>query len=188
MGFAAPLMAIAGIAGAGISAYGAYEGAQANAASAAYQSQVAKNNALIANQNAAWAAQAGSAKEAAQGMKNAAAVGSLKAKQAASGIDVNSGSSANVAAAASELGELDLMTTRSNAARDVYGYEVQSTSDTAQSQLLQSQSQNYSNMAPLSALGTFLSGASSVGGKYAGWNSNFGGGGSSSGNTNVLGF
>ena len=188
MGFAAPLLAIAGIAGAGLSAYGAYEGAEANAAAANYQAQVARNNAQIAQENGVMTAQAGAAKEAAQGMKNAAMVGRLKAAQGASGIDLDTGSSADVSASASELGELDLGTTRSNTAKDVYGYEVAATGDIAQTQLLQSESSNFSAMAPVSALGTFLTGASSVGSKFA----SFGGGSSSGGSgpfsASVFGF
>lgn len=166
MGFALPVMALVGAA---VSAYGSYESAKSNAAAANYQSQVAKNNAQIAQQNAVFSAQAGAAKESAQGMKNAAAVGNLKAKQAASGVDVDTGSSANVMAAAKELGSLDLGTTRSNTSKEVYGYEVAATGDTAQAQLLQSEASNYSNMAPISALGTFLTGAGSAGSKYASW-------------------
>lgn len=174
-----------GLFGSAISAVGSYESAQANAATAAYQAQVAQNNATIARQNASWSAEAGAAKEAAQGMKNAAQVGQLKAKQAASGVDLTSGSSANVAASASELGELDLGTTRSNTSRNVYGYEVEATNDVAQSQLLQTESQNYSAMAPIGALGTFLSGASSVGSRMFNSGSGFGG---SSGGSGVAGF
>lgn len=166
MGFALPVM---GLIGSAVSAYGAYQGAQANAAAANYQAQVARNNALIARQNAAWTAASGAAKEAAQGMKNAAAVGNLKAKQGASGVDINTGSSANVRAAAAELGQLDLATTRSNTSREAYGYEVAATGDVAQANLLQSEASNYANMAPISSLGTFLTGASSVGSKYASW-------------------
>lgn len=175
MGFAAPIMAVAGIAGAGLQGFGAYESAEANASAASYQAQVARNNAVIASQNAAWTAASGAAKEATQGMKNAAAVGNLRAKMGASGVDVNTGSSANVRAAAGELGQLDLATTRSNTSREAYGYEVAASGDIAQSNLLTSEASNYSTMAPIGALGTFLSGASSVGGKFANLSTGSGG-------------
>lgn len=179
MGFA---LAAASLVGAAVSAYGSYEQGQANAAAANYQAQVARNNAVIAEQNVAWTGESGAAKESAQGMKNAAAVGNLKAKQGASGIDINTGSSANVRAAAAELGELDLGTTRSNTSREAYGYEVAATGDTAQAQLLQTEASNYASAAPISALGTFLTGASSVGSKYSSW----GGGGSSGAGSGVF--
>jgi hypothetical protein len=169
MGFAAPVLAVAGIAGAGLNALGAYNSNEAASQSAAYQAQVARNNAVIAGENVGWTAASGAAKEAALGMKTAAAVGKMKATQGASGVDVNTGSSANVRASAAEFGALDQMTSRSNTAREAYGYEVQATGDVAQAQLLETESTNYANAAPISALGTFLSGASSVGGKWSSW-------------------
>src|SRR5262249_9682726 len=96
-----------------------------------------------------------------------AAGGKMKATQGAAGVDVNTGSAAAERVAATELGALDEMTSRSNTSREAYGYEVQATGDIAQSQLLETESQNYANATPISALGTFLTGASSVGGKYA---------------------
>lgn len=182
MGFDPVSLAVMGVAGAGISGFGAYEKGQseqqqfdAQAANADYQSQVAANNALIANQNVAMTEQAGVAKEAAQGMKTAASVGTIKAAQGASGIDVNTGSAAQVREAAAELGAQDALTIRSNTAREAYGYEVASTSDTASSKLLTSEAgqareagDNAAEAGDISALGTFLSGASSVGSKYSG--------------------
>jgi len=174
-------MAVLGIAGAGISAFGAYEQGQAQAANATYQAQVAANNAMVARENASLAAASGAAREATQGMKTAATVGAIKAGQGASGIDVNTGSAASVRQAASKLGALDLATTRSNTSREVYGYEVAATNDVAQSQLLTSEATQAKTAGDISALGTFLSGASSVGGKYAnlqlGSNLNAGSGG-----------
>jgi hypothetical protein len=163
------IMAV-GVAGAGVQAAGAYEQGQAQSQAAAYQAQVARNNSLIANQNAAWTEESGVAKETAQGMKTRAAVGSIKAGQAASGIDVNTGSAADVRSSASALGMLDAMTIRSNTAREAYGFEVAATSDQAQAGLLDMESKQAQEAGDISALGTFLSGASSVGsrwGKYS---------------------
>src|SRR5215475_9180774 len=159
-------MAVAGLAGTAISAMGVRNQAEANAQAAAYQAQVAQNNAMIERQNEAWAGQAGAAKEAIQGMKNRAEVGTIKAKQGAAGIDVNTGSAAQVTTAAKELGVLDTATTRSNSAREAYGYAVAATGDVAQSQLLQTEAKNYQESATPAALGTFLSGASSVGSNW----------------------
>jgi hypothetical protein len=158
---------VAGLAGGGISAFGAYEGGKARAASADYQAQVAKNNAMIARQNASWEAASGAAKESAQGMKTAASAGTAKAAQGASGIDVNTGSAANVRGAIAKLGALDALTIRSNTARAVYGYEVAATSDEAESKLLSAEAKQAGTAGDISALGTFLSSASSVGSKYA---------------------
>lgn len=159
-------LAVLGIAGAATSAFGAYEQGQSQSAAATYQSQVAANNAMIAKQNIAMTEASGAAKEAAQGMKTAAGAGAIKAGFGASGVDVNTGSAANVRSAAGKLGALDALTIRSNTAREAYGYEVQETSDTAQSQLLQMEASQAKTGGDISALGTLLSGVSSVGGKY----------------------
>ncbi len=167
MGFDPVTMAVIGIAGAGISAFGAEEAGQARAANADYQSQVARNNAEIARQNVALTQGAGAAKEAAQGMKTRAAGGAIRAGFGASNIDVNSGSARDVETSAAKLGALDALTIRSNTAREAYGYQVAATSDTAESQLLTQQAGQERTAGDIGALGTFLSGASSVGGKYA---------------------
>src|SRR5947209_1984568 len=95
---AAGVSAVAGLAGAGISAYGAYEQGQATKNAALYQSQVAQNNAKIAKQNADWDIEAGEIAAANRGQQVRAAVGSQKASQGASGVDVNTGSAADVRA------------------------------------------------------------------------------------------
>lgn len=120
---------------AAVSAYGAVSTSEAQASEAKYQSRVADNNAIIAQQNASWAAQAGNAQAEQKQLQTRAKVGGIVAAEAASGLDVNSGTALDVRSSASELGELDAINIRSNAARTAYGYNVQSTSDQNQSQL-----------------------------------------------------
>lgn len=169
MGFDPVSMAVAGVglAGAGISAVGAYESGQATGAAADYQAQVAKNNAAIARENEGMTEASGAAKEAAQGMKTRAAVGQTLAAQGSSGVDVNSGSTVKVRESEAKLGALDALTIRSNTAREAYGYEVQETSQEAQATLDKMQADQARKAGAISALGTFLTGASSVGGKFA---------------------
>jgi hypothetical protein len=163
----APMAAVGGLVGAGISAYGSYQSMEAQSANAAYQAQVAANNAKIAQQNAAMDIQAGEIQAANQGLKTRAAVGTIKAQEAAQGVDVNTGSFTKVRAAASEIGMMDALTLRSDAAKAAYGQEVAATSETAQSGLYTAQSQQASAAAPIGALGGLLSSASSVGSTYA---------------------
>jgi hypothetical protein len=172
MGFAAPVMLAMGVAGAGISAIGAYDQGQAASANAQYQAQVARNNAAIAGQNETWTSASGAAEEAAQGMKTRARVGSIKAAQGANNIDPNTGSATSTSTAAREVGDLDAMTIRSNTARKAYGYAVEAESDTAQSQLLEQEGSQAKTAGDLSAAGTLLSGVSSVGSKWAGFQNN----------------
>lgn len=171
MGFLAalPMAAISlgmGAVGTGISAFGAVEGAQAQSANAAYQSQIAANNAKIANQNASWTMQSGEAQAQQEGMKTRSEVGAIKAAQAGNNIDVNSGSAVDVRSSASQLGELNALTIRSNASRQAYGYETQSMNETAQSQLEASQSSQALDAGMFSVAGSLLGGASSFAGNY----------------------
>lgn len=168
----APLMAItvgAGLVGAAINAGASGDALRAQSANAAYQAQVARNNAAIATQNATMDTQSGEIAAVNQGLKTRAAVGKTLAAQGASGIDVNVGSAPKVRAAESELGLLDAMTIRSNAAKKAYADTVQATSFTAEGGLLGQEASQATSAIPEAEFGTFLSGASTVGsslGKY----------------------
>jgi len=169
MGFDPVTLTALAVGGAGLTAFGKLESGNAASEAANYQAQVYQNNQTIANQNADWAEQAGSAKEAAQGMRTAATVGSIKAKQAASGVDVNTGSNKDVTSAAADLGKLDALTIRSNTAREAYGFEVQATSAGAQAGLSQMEASHDTEAGDIGAASSLISGASSAFGKYAQW-------------------
>ena len=68
-------------------------------------------------------------------MKSGANVGSIKATQAASGVDVNKGSALDVQSSARELGELAATHTQENAQERAWGYRVQASNDVAQAEL-----------------------------------------------------
>lgn len=166
------------VAGGAMAAKSKMDSAAAQSSNAAYQAQVAENNAKIANTNAELETQSGEIQAANNEMKTRSKVGTTMAQQGASGVDVNSGSSVGVRAGESELGMLDSLTIRSNAARRAYGYQVAATGDTAQSGLLTTESQQIKEAAPWQAGASLLSSASSVGGKFASFqNANPGGGG-----------
>lgn len=168
------ISAVAGLAGAGISAAGAYEQGQAASESYSYQSQVAANNAKLAQQQGKLDIQSGEIAAVDQGLKTRAKVGSEKAQQGASGIDVNTGSAADVRAGTASMGMLDVSTIRSNAAKKAYADEVQANSDTAQGQLDTFAGEQAETGADIGAAGTLLSGVSTVGGNYAKFQNSFG--------------
>ena len=168
-----PLL-VAGWAGTAISGVGQYEAGQARSQAAAYQAQVAANNAEIARRNATMDIQSGETAAVNQGLKTAQRVGQEKATQGASGLDVNSGSAVAVRAGTAQVGMLDALTIRSNAAKKAYGEQVQATSDTAQSQLLSAESSQAATAGEIGAAGTLLSGASTVGANYTKFQSQFG--------------
>lgn len=176
-----------GAAGSAVSAYGSYESGQANAQAAAYQAQVAANNAKIATENSKLDIQAGETAASNQELKTRGTVGSEKASQGASGVDVNSGSAVDVRAGTEELGNLDAMTIRSNAAKKAYADQVTSASETAQSGLDTMKSSQASTAGEIGAASTLLSGASTVGSNWAKFQKVGGGTGSSTSVTNADG-
>ena len=171
------ISAVAGLAGAGISAAGAYSSGQATAASDAYQAQVAANNAALARQQGKLDIQSGEIAAVNQGLKTRATVGEQKAMQGASGIDVNTGSAAAVRAGTGEMGMLDALTIRSNAVKKAYADEVQANSDTAQGQMDIAAGENAKTAGDLGAAGALINGAATVGGNYAKFQTGFGGSG-----------
>ena len=154
--------AIAGIAGAGVSAAGTYGSMNAQSANASYQAQVAANNAKVALANQGMDVAAGEVAAGNEGLKTRAMVGTTKAQQGASGVDVNSGSSVAVRQGESQYGMLDALTTRSNASRKGYADLAAANNATAESGLLTSESSQAADAAPWAATGSLLSGASSV--------------------------
>jgi hypothetical protein len=178
-----PVGTAIGAIGGAIGAFGTYEGMQSQSANAAFQAQVAANSAAIARTNYKLQIESGEGQVANREMELRSQVGTQKAGQAASGIDVNSGSAAASRAGTAEVGTLDALTIRSNAARAAYGYSVAATGDTAESELLTRESQQASSMAPIAATGSLLSSYSTLGKNYgqyanAGGNPAFGTGSS----------
>ena len=167
-------LAIAGMAGAAVSAYGSYESGQATAKAQAYQAQVAENNAAIARRNALMDIQSGEIAAVNKGLQTRQAVGAEKASQGASGVDVNTGSAVAARAGTAEVGMLDALTIRSNAAKQAYSQEVTATSDTAQAQLDTMEADQAKTAGELGAAGSLLQGVSTVGGNYANWQKAFG--------------
>ena len=155
------------LAGGLLKGYGQIQSAEATKQAALFQSQVAANNAQIANQNASWATAAGEAQVAQSQMQTRANVGGIKAAQAAANVDVNSGSALDVQSSARDLGELSALTLRSNAARQAYGFQTQSGADTAESQLQKSLAGQAIPAGILGAASTALSTAGQIGGQKA---------------------
>ena len=124
----------------GASLFGSLQSADAQAASAAYQAQVARNNQTIAEQNATEAQDVGLVREQAQRQNTASLIGSQRAMLAGAGLDVNSGSPLDVQSDSAKLGELNAQTIRHNAALEAYGYQTQASNFSAQSQLYDARS------------------------------------------------
>jgi hypothetical protein len=166
-GPAAPFIAIAAtVVGTAVSAYGAIQQGNAAKEAANYQAQVANNNAITANNNAIAAEQAGAVQAEQKQMQTGQTIGKIIASKAASGLDVNSGSSADLVASTADVGELDSETIRNNADKTAYGYRTQGQSYTAQAELDQMQGDNAAAAGQIGAVSSLLSGASSVSSKW----------------------
>jgi hypothetical protein len=118
-----------------LSAQGAQKQGEAQQQMYNYRAQVAKINADINRQNAAWARDKGEKEAVQYGMKAAQQKGAIIAGQAASGIDINSGSSVEVQQSQDKLTRLDLTQIRSNAAKIAYDYETKAVMDENQAGL-----------------------------------------------------
>lgn len=140
-------------------AMGAIASSNAQAGAARYNAEVAQINAEQAKRNAQFESESGMAQAAMQERKTRALEGSLKANQAASGVDVNSGSALDVRSSAAELGELDAISVRSNATKAAYGYQTQENSFKNEATLDESEAKKAKTAGALSATGTLLGAA-----------------------------
>ncbi len=147
---AAPVLAALGV---GAQAVGSLE-------SGFYSGQVAKNNAKIATQSANYAHQAGSEEAATEGRKVAAEEAAIKTATGAHGIDVNTGSAADVGVGARETGAIDVSTVLQNANLEAYGY-------TTKAQEFNAEAQQDETAGIWKAASSILGGASSLGGNWS---------------------
>jgi hypothetical protein len=151
----------------GLGFMGAMSTASANKASANYQAQVARNNQIIADQNASYAGAAGGVRAQTSDLKNRSEQGSIAATQGASGIDLASGSLAEVRDSAAQIGRLDTETIYNNALQTARGYEAQAANYGASAGLYESQAKGAGSAGLLSGFSSLISGASSFGDKWA---------------------
>jgi len=157
-----------GLAGAGslISGASALFGGQAQAGMYGYQSQVAQYNRAIALQNADYALATGEIQARNYGMGAAQRMGAIRAGEGASGIDVGSGSKADVQTSQQVVSDIDLAQIRNNAARKAYGYQVEATGDEAQAELYQRAAKTATTAGDIKALGSLVGGSTSVADKW----------------------
>lgn len=165
MGLAAAALAFTAV-GAGASAIGAIGQSEAASSAANYQAQVARNNQMIADQNAQFALEQGQQQQTAKQQQTAQQISAERAETAASGIDPNNGSAARIQGSTAALGKLDADTIANNAARTAWGYRNQGASFGAEAGLLQSQASSAAAGGALGAFSSIIGGASSVANKW----------------------
>jgi hypothetical protein len=148
---------------AGTAAAGSLLKGVTSAESASYQAQVARNNATISRQNAAYSAGAAEVDTERAGLEARAHSASVRAALAANNVDVNSGSPADVQASERVKGALDTATVANRGAQKVYGYEGQATSFQSEANLKQSEVIPDLLMGGLGAVSSVAGGAADYG-------------------------
>jgi hypothetical protein len=186
MAFMAALPALAGIggaAGAGAGALGAVSSiaslggtvlgavgqgqqASATAAQANYAAQVAKNNQMIADQNARYAMQAAATNAQQQDFRTAQELGTARAAYGASGVDPTTGSPTNVMGSIGQMGRLRTLQDIQQGLVQAYGYQSQAAGFGAEAGLQQAKAASAQAAAPIAIGGTILGGAGSLADKW----------------------
>ena len=163
----AGLMGIAlGILGAVTSFAGTIMGAMGQSGMASYQAQVARNNAIIAEQNAVYAIQVGETKGQQQGFKTGALLGRQKAVQAASGVDVGTGSALEARKSSAELGRLDQLTIINEAQGRASQFRAQKMQFEAEAGLKDLQASYLKTAGILGGAGTLIGGIGGISDKW----------------------
>lgn len=163
-----PALSLAGtVLSAGIGAIGAMSAASAQKAQAEYQAQVARNNQLIAEQNARASVEMGETRAQAESFKSRAAGAAAEVGQASSGIALESPSLQDVRRSQASLGRLNVENVMQQARLQAYGYESQATNYGAQAGLYSMVGRQASTAGFLGAAGSLLTGATSFADKWA---------------------
>lgn len=143
---------------------GSMQQASATKDAAEYQAAVARNNQIIAQQNAERSAQAGRVQTQNQDLRTRAVIGQIDAAQGASGIDIDSTSSKDVRESAQQLGRFNAQTTLDNAMLPARAQQVQAVNFGAEAGL---QQQKADSINPFTAgLGSLFTGVSSFADKW----------------------
>lgn len=151
----------------GVGAYSALESGEAKAKAFEYQAGVAAVNADIARQNAAYAQRTGETQAARTGMGQRFRMGQITAKQASTGIDINSGSTVDVREGQGMVDRLDQAQIRENAARKAYGHIVEAEGHKRSGEVALNSAEDAQWAGKIGAATSILGGVSSVSSKWS---------------------
>lgn len=150
-----------------VSGAGAAGQADSAASSYRYKAGIASLNQTIAKQNAAWATNSGEIKAANYGMKAGQAIAETKVHQGSSGLDVNTGSNADVRDTQTDVARYDQGLIRKDAEHIAYGYEVEAAKDKAEQGMDLAAAQGVEKAGRLGILSSIIGTASSVASKWS---------------------
>lgn len=150
-----------------VSGIGASASSSASADAFNFKAGIAKLNSDINKQNAAWALNAGEIKSSNYGLKAGQEIAETKVVQAASGLDVNSGSKEAVRDTQSAVAKYDQNLIRADAAHTAYGYETKAAADSMEAELNRTSASNAGKAGKLGILSSIIGTASSVASKWS---------------------
>ena len=148
---------VLGAAGAGLQGAASLE-------SGMYRAQVARNNQVIANENANFAVTRGNEQAMVSQLRTGQVEGAQRAGFGASGVDVNSGSALRTQQDTARVGEIDATTIANNAKRSAWGYTNQGRNFAAEGSLDEM-------TGAAGAMRSLVGGASDFASKWSQWQS-----------------
>jgi len=156
-------MGVAMGAQAGMQIFGQQAQAKAQRQAAEYNAKVAENNARLAEENVRREQLSNAQAEQQQRTKTASLIGSERAALAASGVDVNSGTSVDIQASTAKTGFEDLLTIRENSLAKQRAFHQQATDFTNKASMDRATGKNAQLQANIQGVTTVLD----AGTKYA---------------------
>jgi len=150
-----------------LGASGTKQSARAESEMYQYRAGIALANKRIEEQNADYAFKVGEQEAMRFGVKTRQNLGSIRAAQSGSGLDVNFGTSAQVRDSAHDLAAMDMSTIRQNAARQAYGYKVKAWEAEQESKLYGMAANKAKAAGNINMFSSLISGASSVSSKWS---------------------
>lgn len=145
--------------GTGISAFGQLRAASAAAAESDFRSDIAANNANIANQNADLALDKGAADAADKRAETRQAIGLQRAQLAGAGFSVEDGSSIEILTDTAVLGDVDVLRIEADAENRAANFRQQGSDFAAESELGRFASKSQKKSGIIGATGTLITGA-----------------------------
>lgn len=145
---------------------GASMSANASADAFNFKAGIAKLNSDINKQNASWAINQGAIKATNYGLKAGQEIADTKITQAASGLDINSGSKEAVRDTQQTVAAYDQGLIRADAAHTAHGYEVKAQSDSLEASMDTASASNAKKAGALGVLSSVIGTASSVASKW----------------------
>lgn len=153
--------------GGATSAAGAIMKGNADSRMYSYKAGMAQTNAAILSSNADYTRTQGDKQAMYSGISGGQKMGSIRAKQSANGLDINSGSNSQVQEGQQWATQEDEKNITDTSTRKAYGYDVESSSKRQEAELDLQAGSNAKSAGYISAAGSILGTASSVATKWS---------------------